>query len=233
MVYQANVIVPSDLDRDEYIRHCTSSMVVSVMGEFGSFKRDLQVSKNLFNEIVFPEEEGTFGSAVLYCEVYPYNTNVVIAVLPLRNDINTVSSDEFQVGFPNCNVSGSKNGENLSISAKNTVEINTENINEVCNDKKTDSNNISEKAVDKITEVENWNAEYQKIKMEIVESLTINGGNSEIVISPLLEFLDNFFVVYDAHTHPVVLVNTLPPVTPISPTYKSNKNRFTNKIINL
>lgn len=87
------VIIPTDVDRDEYINTCLRTGRVSVMTEGGVFCRDIYVTNECFENIEFPLENGAHGTAVVIASNPYTGTPIIIGTYP-RNDESRMRNQE-------------------------------------------------------------------------------------------------------------------------------------------
>lgn len=79
------VIIPSDVNRDEYIQHCYLNESVSIYPDTGGISyNDVKVSQNCLNYIEFPEKE-RLGSCVVYI-LHPTKKRPIIVSVLSKND---------------------------------------------------------------------------------------------------------------------------------------------------
>ena len=112
------VILPTDVDRGDYIKTCLRTGRVCVMLEGGTFCRDVYVTDECFENIQFPQENGKHGTAVVIA-TNPYNgTPIVIGTYP-RNDQSKMRGEEdmycFRKTFENSTVALVLDSHNKSV----------------------------------------------------------------------------------------------------------------------
>lgn len=76
------VALPSDMDRNSYIKLCYLRCSVSIRTEDGSFFNRVPVPQDIFNFIEFPEKLNSNGSLVVYITEEIRQLPIVIAILP-------------------------------------------------------------------------------------------------------------------------------------------------------
>lgn len=87
------VIIPTNVDRDNYIKTCFRTGRISVMLEGGVFLRDIYVTNECFDNIEFPSKSEEIGSAVVL-GTNPYDgIPIVIGTFP-RNDQSNMKAEE-------------------------------------------------------------------------------------------------------------------------------------------
>ena len=92
------VIVPPDVDRQQYINTCFASETISIYPECGgtSFNR-VPLSQEAVQQVEFPDKDKKFGSQVVYL-FHPTTKNpIIIAVLSKRNELVGVQHKQFKL----------------------------------------------------------------------------------------------------------------------------------------
>lgn len=92
------VIVPPDIDRQQYIDTCFASETVSIYPECGgtSFNR-VPLSQETLQQIEFPDKDKKFGSQVVYLFHPIQKAPIIIAVLSKRNELVGVAYKQFKL----------------------------------------------------------------------------------------------------------------------------------------
>lgn len=92
-----NVVVPSDTDRDAYIATCFATETVSVMPEAGgmSFNR-VPVTREVLQDIEFPEGDTMFGSKVVYLLHPKTKFPIIVGVISKRGELVGVQHKQFK-----------------------------------------------------------------------------------------------------------------------------------------
>jgi hypothetical protein len=240
-MYMANVVIPADVSRDSYIKYCMTNSLVCLMGEFGSFKKDVIVPKHCIKDIVFPKEGETFGSPVIYTKIgLSSNDHVVVSVLNFRNNVQSVQYSEFELGGDNAKIVGSKEDGSIGIQSDNTIDINSKKIKSVSDSLSVDtksakinSKTLSIKSENISTVGKDLDMEVDDIKIKLANIISVNDGKKEVVVDALISFLESFLQSYDTHTHIVAGIPSTPPTIPQSPSFLSQKQQFTSKLIKI
>lgn len=91
----AYVVIPEDQDRDVFITTCYRTQTVMLRDEMGAAWRNVFVTKDLLQQVTFPEKPDERGSPVIWVKVPKHNLPVVIGILDLKN-IYSVIQEEHQ-----------------------------------------------------------------------------------------------------------------------------------------
>ncbi|MBV7533760.1 hypothetical protein [Chitinophaga sp. sic0106] len=83
----AYVAIPTDIDRDVYIRDCYQNYTISVWGDDGSFMNRLPVSPEVMNHLEFPATVDKLGSPVVYVTEEAQSLPIVIARFPVADQL--------------------------------------------------------------------------------------------------------------------------------------------------
>lgn len=94
-IVTANVVIPQDQDRNEYIKHCYSTRTVMIRDVLGGVWTKCFVPKGDIENIVFPPDSETLGSLVIANRVQKHNYPVIVAIIDLKN-VATIINDEYQ-----------------------------------------------------------------------------------------------------------------------------------------
>jgi len=74
--------IPSDIsDRDKFISDCFNTCSVSFLTIEGQRFDDVQVSKNLFKDLEFPDEKNDVGSLIFWVKHQKHNKPIIVGVL--------------------------------------------------------------------------------------------------------------------------------------------------------
>lgn len=119
------VIVPPDVEREQYIDTCFASETISIYPEIGgtSFNR-VPLSQEALQQVEFPDEDKKFGSQVVYL-FHPTTKNpIIIAVLSKRNELVGVQHKQFKLfksdGENVVSIIGDGKRGNLLVTVKST-----------------------------------------------------------------------------------------------------------------
>ena len=82
------VVNASNMSVDDYIHECFLLGTVSVMYENGTVQKDVRVTEEVLQNIVFPDPNNneTLGSALILLNVPRHNLSVGIGILPKPNE---------------------------------------------------------------------------------------------------------------------------------------------------
>ena len=108
------VIVPSDVNREEYIANCYLTESVSIYPEIGSLSyNNVKVSVNCLNNLEFPEG-GQFGSCVVYILHPTQKIPIIIGILSKTDESFSLNYKLFKLmkSLGNNSVSITGDGEN-------------------------------------------------------------------------------------------------------------------------
>lgn len=89
----AYATVPNDVDRGNYIKDCFKTQRIMMRDEYGGSWKNVFVSKNLMNDIIFPDVSGEIGSCVVWVRVPKHNIPVVVGILDLKSAYNIVQQE--------------------------------------------------------------------------------------------------------------------------------------------
>jgi hypothetical protein len=82
------VVIPYGVERADYIKTCYQTETICIRTEGGDFFKNVPVSVDQMESIVFPKEVGTAtGSVVAFAVVPKHNAPVVFAVLGLKDTV--------------------------------------------------------------------------------------------------------------------------------------------------
>lgn len=124
------VIIPSDVDREQYIRYCFNTCSLSISLENGGALHNVQCIKQVFNDIDFPIDSKTMGSMVFWVDNPLHNHPTIIGTIPkVDQDIDL---SEKQSSFSK--TSGNGTSEILLDSKQPSVTINCDSLTEAGGD---------------------------------------------------------------------------------------------------
>ena len=92
------VFIPSDIARDEFITNCYIQGTISIRTEDGGVYHNCPASRNVFNEIYWPELEGQFGSIVTYVLEPRHQQPIVVALLNPNDQVVDLKESQFKIG---------------------------------------------------------------------------------------------------------------------------------------
>lgn len=101
------VIIPSDVDRNLFVKKCLSVGRVGIINEYGGIEWDCLIDKGLLNTIDFPTLSMDYGSMIAYVRVPNHNDPLIVANLSKMNEnLNySESSFFFERALSDCEVS--------------------------------------------------------------------------------------------------------------------------------
>jgi|SRR5690606_32594471 len=115
----AYVIIPSDVDRNIYVRECLKTGFLSIIGEENNIIPRVKCDKSILQTIDFPAQTGVLGSQVAYVVIPKYKVPIVVANINKLTEFNDIKENQFKFNrktdFGFVDITGDGNG-NLSIS---------------------------------------------------------------------------------------------------------------------
>lgn len=82
------VVIPYGVDRTDFVKTCYQTETICIRTEGGDFFKNVPVSVDQMESIIFPQEVGTsLGSVVIFAVVPKHNAPVVVAVLGLKDTV--------------------------------------------------------------------------------------------------------------------------------------------------
>lgn len=128
----AYIVIPSDIDRDVYIRECYKSSTVSIYSEHNGYNNRVSIDKYSLNFIEFPLAVGKFGTPVSF-SVHPVmNMPVINGVFFNTDELSELEEHQFKfkrkLDENFVDISGSPKGKyvgvNVSVDEGGEVYIN-------------------------------------------------------------------------------------------------------------
>lgn len=107
------IIVPNGISRENYISQCYRKNVVSVILEdSGEILHDVRIDDWILQRISFPNEKEKIGSAIVWLNLEIYNSIVIVALLPKKDEVNVLEEGDFklQTTDKTTTILGKKNG---------------------------------------------------------------------------------------------------------------------------
>lgn len=140
----AYVIIPSDVDRDTYVRECLKTGFISIIGEENNMIPRAKCDKAVLQTIDFPKETGVLGTQIAYIVIPKYKVPFVIANINKLNEYNDIKENQFKINrktdFGLVDITGDGRGTlNISVSS-NQAKKGKININLTNNDANTEFN---------------------------------------------------------------------------------------------
>jgi len=140
------VILPSEVNREEYVINCFRTETVTILTEQNEFLIDVKVDKWNIQLLEFPQKVKELGSAVCYINLEVQNEPIIIAVLSKLDESNELGENEFRLlkATKNGTVSISGRGDegNLFINVDSKLEKGGKVFLNVTNDDKKAELNI-------------------------------------------------------------------------------------------
>jgi hypothetical protein len=120
------VMIPLDIDRDEYIKNCLFSNSISICTENSERFDNVQMNKGLWNEISFPKKPSEIGSIVFWVRIENSNQPIIVSILNKKNELTVKGEEEFYIGRDNNNadifISGSTKDGILLVEVDSKVD---------------------------------------------------------------------------------------------------------------
>lgn len=89
----AYVSIPSDLDREQFIKRCLKTQTLFLRGESGEKWKNVFCPSFIFGEIDFPETSDKRGSLVAWVKQPKHNIPIVVAAINLKGAIGAYSKE--------------------------------------------------------------------------------------------------------------------------------------------
>jgi hypothetical protein len=128
-----NVIIPQDVNRDDYVRYALRTNTACVITANGDFIVDVPiaysycgVNDGFINTMEFPKEKLVLGSQVLMITIEKSSLPIIIGCLPRRqNNFSANSEEQFILSrISNVNIQGSSIGQkNVTIEGRGLEAI--------------------------------------------------------------------------------------------------------------
>lgn len=111
--------VPSDIEREDYIKDCYANNWVSMWTEKGGFHNRVPISPEVLNFITFPEDEKGIGSPVMYLLEQEHNKPTIVARYISANELGDNRENQFKfsrkLGDKSVEIIGSSEDGHLTI----------------------------------------------------------------------------------------------------------------------
>lgn len=95
---KGRIIIPSDVDRDKYIRRCYDTGRVSIFSNGAGVIEQAAVALHCINDLIFPLTAVEFGSDVAYMKIANSEEYIIMAVFKEIADINDVTEHQYSIG---------------------------------------------------------------------------------------------------------------------------------------
>lgn len=161
------IVIPSDFDRESYIRRCYDTGRVSIMTYGAGLIRQASVAKHCMNDLDFPLTAIEFGSPVVYNKIPRKEEYIIYAVLKEIGDVSDLTEYQFSVGRKTADgiskIAGDADDGSLTMTVNHNVNGGTLTINvgngktggsmtiDICGAFNTDSDEFNINAYDKIS----------------------------------------------------------------------------------
>lgn len=125
------LIIPIDVNRDEFVRHCLNTSTVSIINNNYEIIHNVSVIEQVLDSLVFPNQNKTtfeLGSSVLYINDMIHNIPIITGTLRKLDEFKPLLSEKelrYFTADNDCNISQSFNPKNNLIAT---------NINSASND---------------------------------------------------------------------------------------------------
>lgn len=87
------VSIPSNFDRKKFVRSCYDTSTVMIRNENGDNWGNVHVDRNVMQELEFPADSKSRGSALLWVMLPKHNMPVVVALLELKDKRGQVTEE--------------------------------------------------------------------------------------------------------------------------------------------
>lgn len=119
MVGSGFIIIPEQIDRQEYINFCKATQQATILTVDGNYIPDVFILNHVMDEIVYPPTFKEMGSQVLFVSM-PYSSRVVIiGTIPKQGESRFIGEGDFDVkrsiGGSVVEISGSAKDGNINI----------------------------------------------------------------------------------------------------------------------
>jgi len=135
----AYIALPSDVEREIYIRECYQNSRVSIWSEDAGFLNRVPIDSDTINFIEFPEVLEKFGTAVVFVTEPIHKQPIIIGRLPKTDELGELKENQFKIkrklGNKIVEISGSpeKGVLNLIVNAESeggSINISLVNVND-------------------------------------------------------------------------------------------------------
>lgn len=99
-IYIGYIIVPSDVNRDKFVKECYNRERVSILVDRGGgIINNCYIDKDVLQHITFPtkNDEKSVGSAVVYVSIPTLNLPFIIATFSAENDTQLNNENTYQI----------------------------------------------------------------------------------------------------------------------------------------
>lgn len=92
------IVIPKELDANQYIAHCYKTNTVSMHGGIGyGVFHNISVDKETLQEIIFPQNSQKKGSAVVWINIPKHNKPLIIAIVKYRDERTTLETNSKRI----------------------------------------------------------------------------------------------------------------------------------------
>lgn len=133
------VIIPSDVDRDMYVRECLKTGLINIVGEENNMIPRVKCDRGVLQTLDFPVKSGVLGSQIVYLVLPKYKVPIVVANINKLTEYNDIKENQFRLNrktdFGFVDITGDGKGR-LSISVNSNqskggqIDINLNNKND-------------------------------------------------------------------------------------------------------
>lgn len=122
------VIIPANMDREDYIKQCYQTSTVSMVArENLDFAHNVEVDKTAIQNISFPVQKEEMGSTVVWVNLPFYDRPVIIAVLNTINEMTSIVEGGFSLRKDgedgSVAIEGNSNTASITINALSTTNF--------------------------------------------------------------------------------------------------------------
>ena len=128
MVGSGFIIIPEQIDRDEYIDFCKATQQASILTVDGNYIPDVFISNHVMDEIIYPPTFKDLGSQVIFVSM-PYSSKpVIIGTMPKQGESRFIGEGDFNIkrsiGDSTIEISGAAKSGDLNIVLNTNLKAN-------------------------------------------------------------------------------------------------------------
>jgi hypothetical protein len=141
------IVVPSNVEREDYIKYCYKNHVVCIKTEDFEFIKDVPIDEDVLQKIEFPTGEKSNGSCVGWVKMNKTSHPMIVGIFRLKNTGNDISNEnsfqivrKFQGNFVTIQGDANKGQINIAVQGDSTdrgqlkiAVTNVEDSNTACN----------------------------------------------------------------------------------------------------
>lgn len=117
------IVIPSNIDRKIYIKSVFKNNAVMMRTEDGNLMRNVSVDNDVLQRLVFPLNDNSVGSTVVWINIPKYNNRVIVGMIDVLSAASRIIN-EFQYKIEEV----SENGVVSALFDANTSELNLTSI---------------------------------------------------------------------------------------------------------